>query len=66
MSDNCSVMPEIESVDGVKVYYEVLGDSEVPVVLVTGLGGFTGDVNFKYQLALATNYKLIIIEFPGQ
>ena len=65
-SDKCSGMPEVESVDGVKVYYEVLGDSDVPVVLVTGLGGFTGEVNFKHQLTLATKYQLSIIELPGQ
>jgi pimeloyl-ACP methyl ester carboxylesterase len=66
MSNNCSVMPEIESVDGVKVYYEVRGDTDVPAILITGLGGFTGEVNFKHQLTLATKYQLIIIELPGQ
>jgi pimeloyl-ACP methyl ester carboxylesterase len=58
-------MPDVESADGVKVYYEVLGEGEVPLILVPGLGSAEGKINYKHQLSFATNYPLVLIELPG-
>jgi pimeloyl-ACP methyl ester carboxylesterase len=57
-------MTFVESVDGVKVFYEVLGEGDVPLVLIHGLGG-TGRLAFGYQLYLAEKYKLVLIDLPG-
>ena len=58
-------MPYVDSVDGVKVYFEVLGEGEVPLILVPGLGSAEGKINYKHQLSFATNYPLVLIELPG-
>ena len=58
-------MPYVDSIDGVKVYFEVLGEGEVPLILVPGLGSAEGKINYKHQLSFATNYPLVLIELPG-
>ncbi|NHJ33145.1 MAG: alpha/beta hydrolase [Asgard group archaeon] len=58
-------MPFVESVDGVKLFYEVIGEGDIPLVMVPGLGGWDCKVMWKFQLPLAEKFKLVISDLAG-
>lgn len=58
-------MPEISSIDGVKIFYEVIGTGDVSLVLIGGWGASTGRECWKYQLPLASNYRIVLIDLVG-
>lgn len=58
-------MPEVKSIDGVGIFYEEIGEGDITLVLIGGLGAPTGRVCWKHQLELAEEYKLILIDIAG-
>ncbi|QXJ35443.1 alpha/beta fold hydrolase [Saccharolobus shibatae] len=55
-------MPYAKSVDGTRIYYQVIGDGE-PLIFLSGLG--SPAVSWQFQLPLAYNFKLILIDNRG-
>ncbi len=55
-------MPKFETSDGVKLFYESVGEGE-PLILVHP--PLMGHVVFKYQKNLAENYRLIFLDLRG-
>lgn len=58
-------MPYASSIDNEKIYYEVLGDGDISLVFIGGLGVPTGRDFWTYQLEFASKYKLILIDLSG-
>ncbi len=58
-------MPEVSSVDGIKIYYEVIGEGDFSMVFIGGWGARTGRKTWRYQLSLAEKYKIILIDLAG-
>jgi pimeloyl-ACP methyl ester carboxylesterase len=58
-------MPFVESVDGVKVFYEALGEGDTPIIIAPGLGAWDCKEAWKGQLYLAEEYKLVLLDLPG-
>ena len=58
-------MPEVSAVDGVKIFYEVIGEGDVTLVFIGGWSVATGRKCWEYQLSLATKYRLVLIDLPG-
>jgi hypothetical protein len=42
-------MPYISSSDGIQIYYEVLGEGDIVLLFVGGLGALTGTMNWKFH-----------------
>ncbi|MFW9915132.1 MAG: alpha/beta fold hydrolase [Candidatus Thorarchaeota archaeon] len=58
-------MPYISSSDGTQIFYEVLGEGDIVLVFVGGLGAPTGTMNWEYQLSFSSKYKLVLIDLAG-
>ncbi|MFX1285149.1 MAG: alpha/beta fold hydrolase [Promethearchaeota archaeon] len=58
-------MPYASSIDNEKIYYEVLGDGDISLVFIGGLGVPTGRDFWTNQLEFASKYKLILIDLAG-
>ncbi len=58
-------MPEVESIDGEDIFYELLGEGDITLVFIGGLGAPTGRICWRNQLHLAEKYRLILIDLPG-
>ena len=58
-------MTEITAFDGVKLFFEVLGEGEIPLLFICGWGTPTGIKNWQPELQLSEKYKLILIDLPG-
>lgn len=58
-------MAYVSSIDGIEIYYEVVGDGEVTLIPISGWGAQTSAEHWKYQLSFSSDYKLVLIDLPG-
>jgi len=58
-------LPILKSLDSVKIFYEVIGEGDISLVLIGGLGAPTGRVCWRNQLKYAVKYKLVLIDLAG-
>jgi pimeloyl-ACP methyl ester carboxylesterase len=58
-------LPKVKSIDGTEIYYEVMGEGDIALVLIGGLGATIGRITWRYQLELSEEYKLILIDIAG-
>ncbi len=59
------IMPKVKSKDDINIFYEVLGEGEITLIFIGGLGASTGREIWKHQLSLSSNYKLVLIDLAG-
>ena len=53
-------MSTVTSIDGIKIFYEVLGEGAIALVFVSSWGTVTGMQEWKYQLLLSSKYRLVL------
>ncbi len=58
-------MPTVTSIDGIEIFYEVLGEGAIALVFVSGWGTVTGMQAWKYQLLLSSKYRLVLLDLAG-
>ena len=58
-------MPFVSSIDNENIYYEVLGNGDIPLVFVGGWAAPNARIIWKYQLEFASEYTLVLIDLSG-
>ncbi len=58
-------MPLVSSIDNENIYYEVLGDGDISLILVGGWLALTGREIWKFHLKFASKYTLVLIDLSG-
>lgn len=58
-------MATITSIDGIEIFYDVIGEGDISLVFIGGLGARTGRKCWRFQLSLADEYKLVLIDLGG-
>ena len=58
-------MPFVTSVDNKRIYYEVVGEGEYPIILIPGWVAPHCSMIWKKQLELSSKYKIILIDLVG-
>jgi len=58
-------MSFVSSLDGVEIYYEVLGEGDICLVFIGGWAVPTVMKVWKHQLSFSSKYKLVLIDLAG-